>query len=136
MWGGVGESVTFLKIGSIQYTDIQEQIADLLVNNGNKTLYTHVDHCHLVISPILWICVCTATPLHDFNILLSIGVYDLNGKGCLTGCDLHGYSLVSILFKPINPIYIYSCVFFNTTFLLSFQVFLFVGLLFCSYCVL
>ena len=27
----------------------------------------------------------------------SIGVYDLNGKGCLTGCGPHGDSHVSLL---------------------------------------
>ena len=28
----------------------------------------------------------------------------ISGKGCLTGCGLHGYSLVSVLFKQVNPI--------------------------------
>ena len=34
----------------------------------------------------------------------NIGVYDLYGKGSLTGCGLHENSLVSIFFQHVNPI--------------------------------
>ena len=53
----------------------------------------------------------------------------LNGKRDLTGCGLHGYSLVSVLFfKLVNPraffnfIFIYLFLNIYKTFLLLFQV--------------
>ena len=45
----------------------------------------------------------------------NIGVVNLNGKGCLTGCGLHGYSLASVIFL-IGQSNI--AVFLNKTFLL------------------
>ena len=51
----------------------------------------------------------------------------LNGKGCLTGCGLHGHSLVPILYRVMQ----YGCcLFIDKTFLLVSSTFFFVVLLF------
>ena len=60
-----------------------------------ETNCTHVEHIdHLKSYTPLCICGCTGTPFSDFETSTILVYTNLNGKGFLTGCGIHGYSHV------------------------------------------
>ena len=48
-----------------------------------------------------------AQALHDYKTSTLLVHMIINGKGCLTGCGLHGCSLVSFLFEQVNPMLLF-----------------------------
>ena len=77
-----------------------------------------------------WFFFIVAQALCDFE-TSTIWVYDLNGKGCLTGCGLHGSSFVAGFFF-FNRSIQYSWWFLNGTRLLGLRV---LFCLFCCFCI-